>query len=79
MEGDILRAAHQMQAQEAAAAGLRAHYAGLVMAHLVDWQVSGAADLVDATQIDWDMTARVAVIAADALMAALARRPGASS
>ena len=79
MEGDILRTAQQIQAKQAAAAGLRPIYAGLVMAHLVDWQVSGAADLVDATQIDWDMTAHIAVMAADALMAALARRPGASS
>ena len=73
MDGDILRAAHQMQAQQAALAGLRAHYAGLAMAELLRWQLSRPSPPPGRDQEIDALAAATAVAIADRLIAALGR------
>jgi len=77
MSGDILRAAHQIEAQQAALAGLRAHYAGLAHMELLRAALAGRLAPEDRGEMQPSDVARIAVAHADALVAALTRPPAA--
>lgn len=71
MGEDVLRAAAAMQQQQAAMAGLRAHYAGLAYAEVLRHYLAGSDIVCHVPPADRRELARVAVQLADHLILAL--------